>query len=62
MLKDFRSYVDMQREVDRSYRDRLGWAKKSLMNLANVGKFSSDRTIQEYADEIWEISSIKLDK
>ncbi len=62
VLKDFRSYVDMQREVDRSYRDRLGWAKKSLMNLANVGKFSSDRTIQEYADEIWEISSIKLDK
>lgn len=60
VLKDFRSYVDMQREVDRSYRDRLGWARKCLINLANVGKFSSDRTIQEYADEIWEINNIAL--
>lgn len=55
VLKDFRAYVEAQQEVDKAYRDRRGWAKKCLMNIANAGKFSSDRTILEYAEEIWEI-------
>lgn len=61
ILKDFRSYIDAQKEVDRAYRDRKEWAKKCLMNMANAGKFSSDRTIQDYAREIWEIDTIKVE-
>ncbi|NLY20818.1 MAG: glycogen/starch/alpha-glucan phosphorylase [Tissierellia bacterium] len=55
VMKDFRDYVETQEKVDMEYRDRMNWARKCLMNLANAGKFSSDRTIQEYADEIWGI-------
>lgn len=54
-LLDFRSYVEAHDRIDRDYRDRRGWAKKCLMNLANCGRFSSDRTIREYAAEIWHI-------
>lgn len=59
VLKDFESYRDAQAEVNTAYADRLGWAKKCLMNVANAGKFSADRTILEYARDIWklEISS-----
>jgi len=57
VLKDFESYREAQNQVNLAYKDRLGWAKKCLMNVANAGKFSADRTISEYAREIW-----KLDK
>lgn len=55
LLYDFRKYEEAQEAVDAAYRDRRGWAKKCLMNLANCGYFSSDRTIREYAEEIWKI-------
>ncbi|MDO5688760.1 MAG: glycogen/starch/alpha-glucan phosphorylase [Tissierellia bacterium] len=55
ILKDFESYRDAQMKIDTAYRDRMGWAKKCLMNVANSGKFSSDRTILEYAREIWKV-------
>lgn len=55
VLYDFRKYLEAQERIDRDYRDRLGWAKKCLVNLANAGYFSSDRTIKEYAKEIWKI-------
>ena len=58
VLYDFDAYVDKQKEIDRDYRDRRAWAKKCLMNLANSGYFSSDRTIAEYAKDIWKIESI----
>ncbi len=54
-LYDFRSYVEAQERVDEAYRDRRGWAQKCLKNLANSGYFSSDRTIREYAQDIWRV-------
>lgn len=55
VLEDFKAYKDAQMEVDKAYRDKRSWAQKCLKNLANVGKFSADRTIKEYASEIWNI-------
>lgn len=60
VLEDFESYRKAQKAINKEYRDRMGWAKKQLMNIANAGKFSSDRTIKEYADEIWHIEPAKL--
>jgi starch phosphorylase len=57
IFRDFEDYRDAQNKVDAAYRDRLGWAKKCLMNIASAGKFSSDRTILEYAKEIWNIEA-----
>lgn len=57
VLKDFRSYVEAQDRIDKDYRDRKAWAKKCLINLANSGYFSSDRTIREYASDIWKIEA-----
>ncbi|MDY4849344.1 MAG: glycogen/starch/alpha-glucan phosphorylase [Bacilli bacterium] len=58
ILKDFDSYIKAQEEVERLYQDRLGWAKKCLMNIANSGYFSSDRTIKQYAEEIWHLKKV----
>ncbi len=55
VLKDFSSYVNSQKQVDRAYRDTEQWAKRCIINVAHSGKFSSDRTIQEYASEIWDL-------
>lgn len=60
VLEDFEAYRKAQITINKEYRDRIGWAKKQLMNIANAGKFSSDRTIKEYADEIWHIEPAKL--
>ena len=57
ILKEFRSFANAQEEVEKAYRDKDRWAKMALLNTASCGKFSSDRTIQEYVDDIW-----KLDK
>ncbi|HSP16528.1 MAG TPA: glycogen/starch/alpha-glucan phosphorylase [Thermoanaerobaculia bacterium] len=54
-LADLQPYIDAQDRVDVAYRDRISWLRKSLFNIARVGKFSSDRTISEYAREIWNI-------
>ena len=59
-LKDFRSYAEAQAKVEEAYRDEAGWAKKAILNVANVGKFSSDRTIQEYVDDIWHLNRITV--
>ena len=61
ILKDFRSYVDAQKRVEEAYKDREAWSRKALMNVACCGKFSSDRTIQEYVDDIWHLDQIKVD-
>lgn len=61
VLADLRSYADCQEEVDRLYQNRKEWNKKSLLNIARMGKFSSDRTIQQYAQDIWNISSCPVD-
>ena len=58
-MKDFGSYRIAQEEANEAYRDRLSWAKKCWMNIVNAGKFSSDRTLEDYASEIWKIEKKK---
>lgn len=60
ILKDFRSYAEAQKKVDAAYRDKEAWAKMALLNVAKCGKFSSDRTIEEYAKEIWKLEKVTL--
>ena len=60
ILKDFRSYADAQRRVEKAYKDASGWAKSAMLNVAKVGKFTSDRTIQEYVDGIWHLDKVEL--
>ena len=62
VLADFRSYAEAQQRVMEAYMDETGWAKKALLNVANVGKFSSDRTIQDYVDDIWHLDKITVNK
>ncbi len=59
-LKDLRSYMDAQDRVDRAYRDQRAWTKASLINVAHSGKFSSDRTIRQYVDEIWHLEKVRV--
>ncbi len=61
VLKDFRSYADAQERIGKAYEDQEGWAKMALMNTACCGKFSSDRTIHQYVDEIWKLDKITVD-
>ena len=58
ILADFRSYADAQKRVEEAYKDEKGWAKKALLNTACSGKFTSDRTIQEYVDDIWHLDKV----
>lgn len=60
ILRDFASYVEAQGRLQRKFRDRKEWQKMSLMNIAYSGSFSSDRTIREYAEEIWRIRPCRL--
>ncbi len=60
VLADYRAYVDEQAKVDEAYRDRSNWAKMAILNTARVGKFSSDRTIREYAEEIWKLPQVTV--
>ena len=62
ILADFRSYADAQKRVEAAYRDEKGWAKKALLNTACSGKFTSDRTIQEYVDDIWHLDKVIVRK
>ena len=62
ILKDFRSYADAQKQVEKAYCDEKGWAKSAILNVACSGKFTSDRTIQEYVDEIWHLDKVVLPK
>ena len=59
ILKDFHSYAEAQKKVEEAYRDTKGWAKMAMTNTAGCGKFSSDRTIQEYVDDIWHLDKIR---
>ena len=60
ILKDFESYVEAQRKVDEAYRDEKAWAKMAMLNTACSGKFTSDRTIEQYAKEIWHLEKINV--
>ncbi len=61
ILKDFRSYEAAQKKVEEAYRDTGRWAKMAMLNTAKCGKFSSDRTIEEYAKEIWHLDKVKVE-
>ena len=58
LLADFHSYLDAQERVENRYADKAGWARMCLINIAKSGYFSSDRTIEQYAQEIWRLSKI----
>lgn len=60
ILKDFRAYEEAQKNIETAYRDRRRWAKMAMLNTACCGKFSSDRTIQEYVDDIWHLNRVEL--
>ncbi len=60
-LADYASYIACQDRVARAYEDAMDWARRSILNVANMGRFSSDRTIQQYADEIWNVRPVKVD-
>ncbi len=61
ILKDFRAYAEAQEKVEEAYRDKDRWAKMALLNTACCGKFSSDRTILEYVDDIWKLDKITVE-
>ncbi len=60
ILKDFRAYADAQKRIEEFYKDGDRWARAAIINVASSGKFTSDRTIQEYVDEIWHLDKVKL--
>lgn len=60
ILKDFKAYAEAQKKVEAAYRNRQGWAKSAILNVACSGKFTSDRTIQQYVDEIWHLDKVTL--
>ena len=62
ILKDFRSYADAQKRVEAFYKDETAWARSAILNVACSGKFTSDRTIQEYVDDIWHLDKVVLKK
>lgn len=61
ILKDFRSYAEAQKKVEAAYRNTTGWARSAMLNVAKCGKFSSDRTIEEYAKDIWHLTKVKVE-
>jgi starch phosphorylase len=60
VLADFRAYCDCHARVDAAFRDRAKWAKMAILNTARMGKFSSDRTIREYAEQIWKLKAVSV--
>ena len=60
ILKDFKAYAEAQKKVEAAYRNTEGWAKSAILNVACSGKFTSDRTIQQYVDEIWHLDKVTL--
>ena len=61
ILKDFRSYAEAHKKVDRAYRDEAWWAESAILNVAHCGKFTSDRTIEEYVRDIWHLSKVQVE-
>ena len=62
ILKDFKAYAQAQQEIGTFYENEAAWAKCAILNTASCGKFSSDRTIQEYVDEIWQLDKVKIEE
>jgi len=60
ILADLKSYADAQKRVEEAYRDEKRWARMAIMNMASSGKFTSDRTIMEYVNEIWHLDHVTV--
>jgi starch phosphorylase len=60
LLADYPSYVDCQRQVSQTWRDRERWTRMSILNVARIGKFSSDRAIREYCQDIWKVQPMAV--
>jgi starch phosphorylase len=60
-LADFAAYADAQEKVGQAYLDADGWTRKAILNVARVGRFSSDRTIHEYAKDIWGVEPVRVE-
>ena len=60
LLADYQSYADCQEEVSKTYRDKGRWARMSILNVARMGKFSSDRSIREYSEKIWKVKPVPV--
>ncbi|MDE7060712.1 MAG: glycogen/starch/alpha-glucan phosphorylase, partial [Lachnospiraceae bacterium] len=61
ILKDFRAYAEAQKKVEEAYRNEAGWAHSAILNVAKSGKFTSDRTIEEYVRDIWHLDRVKVE-
>ena len=61
LLKDYQSYLDRLEEIHKVWRQPSEWAKKSILNVANMGKFSSDRSIEDYCNDIWKVEQVKIE-
>ena len=61
ILADFRSYAEAQKAITEAYKDDKGWAKMAMVNTAHSGKFSSDRTIEEYVRDIWHLEKLTVE-
>ena len=61
LLADYQAYSECQDRVSEAYKDTKKWTKMSILNSARMGKFSSDRTIREYCQEIWGVKPVKID-
>ena len=61
LMVDYQSYIDCQEQVSQAYRDQDKWTRMSILNSANMGKFSSDRTIREYCRDIWQVEPVKIE-
>ncbi len=59
LLADYEDYINCQQRVEALYKEQEEWTRKAILNVANMGKFSSDRTIREYAEEIWDVKPVK---
>jgi len=60
VMADYTAYAKTQQDVDMNYKDHQNWIQKSIYNCANMGKFSSDRTIRAYADDIWKVKNTPI--
>ena len=58
LLADYAAYIDCQQQVENLYRDKDAWTRKAILNVAHMGKFSSDRTIREYSQQIWNVRNV----
>ena len=61
LMADYESYIKCQEEVERAYRDQERWVRMSILNVARMGRFSSDRSIRDYAEKIWHLKAVKIE-